>query len=189
MADILQLRTTMRAASATLAAEQAQLQVFLQELQNAVGAPPPFLAFLRHQVATQQQLVNGAIAALNSAQAAYQGAVAADPMHAIDPGLPLVLLPVRIETAYLPSTSVAGGTDLAVRVYPDDIHVDTHEPELTSGELAAGTAYWQAVWGSGPNQARLDAAWAVILGKLKPQRAAWTVRALMPSVPRPTDET
>jgi len=179
----------MRAASATLATAEAQLQVFLQELRNALGAPPPFLAFLRHQVLVQEQVVEAAKSAFNDTQAAYQAAVLADPMHNADPGLPLVLLPVRIETAYLPSTSVAGGTDLVVRVYPDDIHVDTHEPELTSGELAAGTAYWQAVWGSGPNQARLDAAWAVILGKLKPQRAAWTVRALMPSVPRPTDET
>ncbi len=190
MADILQLRTTMRAASATLAADQAQLAIFTQELRNALGiGNPPFLAFLRQQVAAQQQVVRNATAALSDAQAAYQAAVAADPMHQADPGLPLALLPVRIETAYLPSTSVAGGTDLVVRVYPDDIHVDTHEPELTSGELAAGTAYWRAVWGAGPNQARLDAAWSVILGKLKPQRAAWTVRALMPSVPRPTDET
>jgi hypothetical protein len=190
MADILQLRTTMRAANAALAADQAQLDVFIQELDNAVGeVPPPLLAFLRHQVLTQQQVVRKATTAFNNAQAAYQAAVLADPMHQADAGVPLALLPIRIETAYLPSTSVAGGIDLVVRVYPDDIHVDTHEPELTSAELAAGTTYWRAVWGAGANQTRLDAAWAIILGQLKPLRAAWAVRALMPSAPRPAEET
>ena len=145
MADIFQLRTTMRAASATLAAAQAQLDVFIQELDDAQGeVPPPLLAFLRRQVMTQQQVVRKDTTAFDNAQAAYQAAVTADPMNSTDAGLPLALLPVRIETAYLPSTSVAGGTDLVVRVYPDDIHVDTHEPELTSAELAAGTAYWRA---------------------------------------------
>jgi len=187
MADTLALRITMQAMSAALAAAQARLDVFETELENAQGeVPPPLLAFLRGQVIAQGKVVRTATQNFNAARDAYQAAVLADPMHAADPGLPLVLLPVRIETAYLPG---AAGTDLVVRVYPDDIHVDTHEPELTAAELAAGTAYWRAVWGAGPNQSRLDAAWAVVLGRLKPLRAAWAVRALMPAVPRPADET
>lgn len=185
--DVLALRNTLRAANAALTAAQALLDDLLNELENDQGdLPPAALARLRAQVRAQQLVVNRDTAARDAAQVAYQTAVAADPMHAVDPGLPLVLLPVRIETAYLPG---AAGTDLVVRVYPDDIHVDTHEPELTHTELSAGTAYWNAVWGAGPNQSRLDAAWNNILAKLRPLRAAWTVHALTPSDPRPATET
>ncbi len=47
---------------------------------------------------------------------------------------PIALLPVRLETRFL-------GTDLCIRVIPDVIHADTHEPELTAAELAAGQLY------------------------------------------------
>ena len=50
--------------------------------------------------------------------------------------LPLLLLPVRLEAVY----QVTGGaTQLLLRVYPDDVHVDAHETELTDTERQAGT--------------------------------------------------
>ena len=55
------------------------------------------------------------------------------PIPAMDQGVPIVLLPVRLETRFRAGT---GGTDLLIRVYPDDVHVDTHEPELTADESA-----------------------------------------------------
>ena len=188
MTDILSLRTEMRASKANLDDENAQLEIFQGELNASKGVniPAELKAFLLKQVADQTVVVNKARAVFNAKTAIYQAAAIADPMHAADPGLPLVLLPVRIETAYLPTPA---GMDLVVRVYPDDIHVDTHEPELTAAELAAGIAYWRAVWGAGPNQARLDVAWGAILGQLKAARAAWSVRALQPAVPRPAEET
>ena len=185
MADVLALRTTLRADDAALKLEQQKL-VELEQLIGDPELPPSAQAGTRSLVAAQAAVVRTATLKLNAARTAYQAAVQADPMHSTDAGLPLVLLPVRIETAYLPGPA---GTDLVVRVYPDDIHVDSHEPELTATELAAGTAYWNAVWGAGANQARLDAAWSLILGQLKPSRASWTVDILTPSVQRPADET
>ena len=188
MTDILPLRAARNSLAAALPPQQATLDDLQSELDNAAGdgLPPPALAALRAQVLRQWRLVQHMQAELAAAQSAYQAAALADPMHQADPGLPLVLLPVRIETAYLPG---AAGADLVVRVYPDDIHVDTHEPELTAAELAAGTAYWEAVWGAGPDTARLDAAWQVVLAQVKPTRAAWAAEALRPSAPRPANET
>ncbi len=69
-------------------------------------------------------------------------AAAGDPLGAgaIDPALPLLLLPVRIETRYQRNI-------LSLRVYPDDIHVDTHEPRLTPREAEALSAYGRTLKG------------------------------------------
>jgi hypothetical protein len=182
----------MRAHKAALDAAAAQLSILQRQLLHGnIGGGVDVLtdemkARLQQQIDAQTGVVNDAQATFGVSNTAYLDAVAADSMQSLDAGLPLVLLPVRIETAYLPK---AEGMDLAIRVYPDDIHVDTHETELTADELASGTAYWRAVWGAGPNQARLDNAWATLLTQLKPTRAAWSVRALRPSVPRPAEET
>ena len=36
-----------------------------------------------------------------------------------------------------------------MRIYPDQIAINSHEPELTSQEIADGQAYWDAVWRAG----------------------------------------
>jgi hypothetical protein len=189
MADLLALRSALRAANTALDAAQKALDEAEAELNDAEAAgdvPPAATALLRSQVIAKERIVTERTNDRDAAQNAYQQALLADPTQAADAALPLVLLPVRIETAYLPS---AGGTNLAIRVYPDDIHVDAHEPELTDAELAAGTSYWKSVWGAGSNTTRLDAAWSAILGRLKPPRAAWAVQVLTHAVPRPPDET
>ena len=53
-----------------------------------------------------------------------------------DPARPLVLFPVRLETRFFPQSD--GSSELRVRVYPDKVHIDTHEPELTEDELTWG---------------------------------------------------
>ena len=51
-----------------------------------------------------------------------------------DPEILETRLPVRLETRF------SGVRDLKVRVYPDDIHVDSLEVALTPAEVKAGTA-------------------------------------------------
>jgi hypothetical protein len=187
VADILPVREAMRAAEANLDAESKLLDQLLTELHKLPLIPKALREdFQKQKIDPQLEVIDAKRAVFNASVATYKAAAAADPMQAADPGLPLLLLPIRIETAWFPTP--AGQLDLVVRIYPDDIHVDTHEPELTAEELAAGADYWRSVWGAGSNRKRLDAAWKAILQRLKPARAAWAVRAIMPSVPRPVDE-
>ena len=74
--------------------------------------------------------------------------------------LPLVLLPVRLETRFF--TLANGSTELRVRIYPDKIHLDSHEPELTTDEQSWGQHYWQQDWLAGSDSGARSDAWRQI---------------------------
>ena len=94
------------------------------------------------------------------------------------PPLPLLLLPVRLETRFFPRGD--GGADLRVRVYPDAIHVDTHEPQLTEGEITWGRHFWEQTWRAGNDEAAGRRAWHQLVERFDRPRAAWIARALTP---------
>ena len=48
------------------------------------------------------------------------------------PAQPAVLFPVRLETRFFAQAD--GSSELRVRVFPDTVHIDSHEPELTEDE-------------------------------------------------------
>ena len=50
--------------------------------------------------------------------------------------IPILLLPLRVETRFK-------GSELLVRVFPDEIAIDTHEEIPTKNEVDAGHAYWR----------------------------------------------
>lgn len=97
------------------------------------------------------------------------------------PARPLVLLPVRLETRFFPQSD--GTCELRVRVYPDIIHNDSHEPELTAEELTWGKHFWEQRWRAAGNEEREKAAWRQLADRLDPQRAAWVMRILAPLNP------
>ena len=74
---------------------------------------------------------------------------------ALTSGVPIVLLPVRIETRWFNS-----GNELRIRIFPDQIHADAHEPELTAAERDAGMVYWKAVFASPDPKKRKTTPWA-----------------------------
>jgi hypothetical protein len=90
---------------------------------------------------------------------------------------PIVLLPVRIETVWWDPIS------LRVRIYPDDLHLTAFDPALTPEEAEAGAAYWAAA-GAGSTEA--EAARQRLTSRVRPSRAAWTVRATRPGTAPPT---
>ena len=86
-----------------------------------------------------------------------------------DGRLPLLLLPVRLETRF-----DAGNTALRVRVYPDDIHVDAHDPRLSADEVADGRRYHELL---ASGQATRAQAWVPLARRYESGRARWIVRA------------
>ena len=91
---------------------------------------------------------------------------------------PLLLLPVRLETRF--ADAADGTTELLVRIYPDQVHVDAHDPRLTPAEVAAGQGFWVADWRSGSDAERRGRAWRALAERLDPGRAAWVARATLP---------
>lgn len=88
---------------------------------------------------------------------------------------PLVLFPVRLETRFF-------GQELRIRMFPDKIHVDTHEPELTADEVEWGKHFHTLLWTAPAEEARKDA-WRQLADRYGAERASWVARQLTPSNP------
>jgi hypothetical protein len=96
-------------------------------------------------------------------------------------GQPIVLLPVRLETRFFPQAD--GSAELRVRVYPDKVHADTHEPKLTEQELTWGKHFWEQTWRAGNDEEARKLAWRQLADRFDAHRAAWVARALKPLNP------
>jgi hypothetical protein len=93
----------------------------------------------------------------------------------LDAHFPVALLPVRIETRFMNDA-----TELRIRIYPDPLHIDTHEPGLTPGEVEAGHAYWNERWAAPADAARTRTMWTEMARRFGPRRALWIVQNLTP---------
>ncbi|KQO97713.1 hypothetical protein [Leifsonia sp. Leaf264] len=102
-----------------------------------------------------------------------------DPCDA-SPEVPLVLLPVRIESKLAPGTST-----LRVRITPDEAHIDSLLRSVTEAEVAAGQVYWHAVWVDAPDAAAdavADAAaWTTLTEAVGARRAGWVAEVTTPT--------
>ena len=57
----------------------------------------------------------------------------------VDAARPLALLPVRLETRLF---ATGGQAEVRIRVYPDKIHLDAHDPDLTAEVMRATFLAW-----------------------------------------------
>lgn len=94
-----------------------------------------------------------------------------DPCDA-SPEVPLVLLPVRIESKLAPGTST-----LRVRISPDEAHIDSLLRSVTDAEFAAGAAYWSTVWVDAADAA----AWPALTEAVGERRAGWVAEVTTPT--------
>lgn len=84
---------------------------------------------------------------------------------------PIALLPVRIETRFDITKN-----ELRVRIYPDEIFADLHDPNLTDDEYDDGVAFWTEAWD--PTAERT--AWTRLVRRYQTTRAAFIARVLEP---------
>jgi len=87
----------------------------------------------------------------------------------LSPSVPIVLLPVRIETRF-----DVPGSRLLVRIYPDELSVITHEKALTPAEYQAGVDFWAEADASTAGD---QIAWRRLMLTYPAPRAAWIVAA------------
>ena len=106
---------------------------------------------------------------------------------------PLALFPVRLETRFF--NQADGSRELRVRVYPDKIHLDSHEPDLLAEEADWGRHFWTEDWRAGDDEAGRQAAWRQLADRFGAARAAFVARQLhptnaaeRPTSPAPTDQ-
>lgn len=100
----------------------------------------------------------------------------------ISASTPLLLLPIHIQSRFVDGQD--RNPELWVRIFPDQIAVDSFETELTTLELADGVAYWSSVWQAGNPPANPDdakAPWRTLASTYQPQRAAWIALQTTPT--------
>jgi septal ring factor EnvC (AmiA/AmiB activator) len=196
-----QARQARDQAASQVASTQEALEAARQnvaELQAALEAAetPQERIALTRQIAAAERTVKNLEAQLPAADAALAEAerrlaqVLRDQERAIlgefpAADRPIALLPVRLETRFV---TTAGKAELLVRVYPDEIHVDAHEPGLTADESQWGKHFWAETWRTGTADteaavARRNQIWEQIAQRYGAGRATWIVLALKPTNP------
>lgn len=78
---------------------------------------------------------------------------------------------------------IADKYELWIRIYPDDIAIQTHEDRLNQDEYDAALIYWIAIWRAG-NDSNLElGAWRVLCNSYGSRRAAWIAKQTEPTNP------
>ena len=95
----------------------------------------------------------------------------------LDATIPLALLPVRLEARYLPPDEPR---HLVVRILPDTIHADGHDPLLTAREQDAGRTYWQRIWEADGDASAQAQARAWLAGIVGAHRAVYVAEQTTP---------
>ena len=93
----------------------------------------------------------------------------------LDARFPMLLLPVGVQVKFVQPTPTA--YELRVRIYPDQLSISTHEPELTVEEQVAGQDYWAQA-----PQHDLDR-WRALVARFGAPRAQWVLRQTDPANP------
>lgn len=173
MIDIAALRTdlgTLRAAVEGATATALAARRTVDQLMAAAVEHPELageLSAARNDLSAARSNRDTVTSALHDRLASgLAGSSPDDVIGAFEHDRPVALLPVRIETAFV-------GPDnaplLRVRIYPDELHVEQHEPELSASERDAGHRYWTAIVAGA---AEADA-WAALTSGYGSPRASW----------------
>lgn len=88
---------------------------------------------------------------------------------------PILFFPVRVETVFNENPR-----QLWIRIFPDDITVDTHEVNLTESEVEEGKMYWKQFVESTNIEEKIQA-WDLLCRSFSAERAAWVAKKMTPT--------
>ena len=95
----------------------------------------------------------------------------------LDPSIPLVLLPFRLETRF---QQAGAANELWIRIYPDDCSIDAFEANLSETEVESTRRFWSAYYAAGGDDNQERAAWRDLCASHGSGRATWLVEQLRP---------
>jgi len=102
--------------------------------------------------------------------------LAALPFAALAADLPLLLLPVRIETRYRLD---ADPPELRIRIYPDQLHIDADTPVPGPVETDLARNFWRE-WHAAAQEPGRQRAWRTLVRRVGPNRAGYLARQTRP---------
>lgn len=89
---------------------------------------------------------------------------------------PILLFPLRLETRFKKVTHEDRTVDqLWVRVFPDEIAINSFESDLSDTEIRNAQAYWLARWSAGKEVDGNRGAWRSLAAAHGPGRAYWLI--------------
>jgi hypothetical protein len=178
-------RGTLVAAIDAFASAQAALATALRSTVEVVSDPNNAVTKARQAVTNATNALNAARTAEGNSRTALAAAIATwlkdgtlpvTPTVDIARLLPsqaIIMFPARLETRY--STPA---TTLRVRVYPDELSLDTHERALTLEEEAAGKTYYTGL--SLTDAVEEGKRWQILEARFGAPRAAYIARVMRP---------
>jgi hypothetical protein len=156
------------------------------ELMAMVVAGRPLVE--RLATALERGAAGGAVAAkaalgqareLRANMAKLEKAIAA--VRSDDRRLDDEVAPGRRDTAVELSAGTVTVHELWVRIFPDDIAVETHDARLTSSERDSGEIFWNETLAAGGNETLARGAWRALCLKHGSNRAAWLALQTQPA--------
>ncbi len=159
---------------------RAELASIETRLLSLTSDDPQFAASQEERARAHKSIAQAQRAALG-----MEGVELGDGFDLLSPSHPLLLLPVRIETRFAWTdgrsrrfnASQGFAPQLLVRVYPDEIHLDSHEPELTPGEQKAAAEFARAIRGARDLKDQRQV-WGALIARVGANRASWIASLL-----------
>lgn len=155
-ADLADIQEQMQA----IADEQPSLQPIVDQSNAALQEFSDSMQTLREEATTINDIAND-----------HWEIVSELPVHNDIIDLPTFIVYTYNETRW----------ELLVRLYPDEIAIDTHEPELTDDEYRDGRLFWEVIWFDPANEEKGLEAWRPVVENYGRERAAWIVKATTPT--------
>src|SRR5688572_1077074 len=167
---------------------QREMERAARRAQSVRGAAPGAselageLAKAQRDVATHKRTLAEARGKTVRANADF--AVFTDPTKSLaklPDDVPIALFPLRLETRFLLE---AQQRILCVRVFPDDVLIDSFQAQIGQTELDNVVIYWTQRWRAGGDPAGHRAAWAQLVRAHGAGRARWLTEQVTPLNPQ-----